>query len=82
MVLQGQDAWRRHPLLSGLWKKPLPHFGTAVGLFGAYLIADYMFDKAMKVPDAPRKSKVAYAIPEDAPIGDVMPEAHMKGGHH
>jgi hypothetical protein len=33
MVFAGQDAWRKHPLLSGNWKKPFPGVGTAAVLF-------------------------------------------------
>lgn len=36
MVLAGQDAWRKHPLISGCWKKPLPGLGLAIGLFTFY----------------------------------------------
>jgi hypothetical protein len=43
MVFKGQDAWRRHPLFTGLWKSPLPGFKYAVGIYGAYLGAEYLF---------------------------------------
>jgi hypothetical protein len=47
MVLSGQDAWRKHPLLAGCWKKPLPHLGLAIGIFTTYVIAENIFTRAM-----------------------------------
>lgn len=46
MVLQGQDAWRKHPLLSGMARKPFPMLGTAVGIFAIYLVVDATFSYA------------------------------------
>lgn len=43
MVFAGQDAWRKHPLLSGCWKAPFPGLGTAFGLFIGYVIMETMF---------------------------------------
>ena len=45
MVFAGQDAWRKHPLLYQNYKRPLPGFGIALGIFGAYLGLDYIFGK-------------------------------------
>jgi hypothetical protein len=41
MVLGSQDKWRKHPLLAGGWKKPLPGLGMAAGIFALYLAVDY-----------------------------------------
>lgn len=41
MVLAGQDAWRRHPLLHNCAKKPFPGLGLAVGIFSVYLVFDW-----------------------------------------
>jgi hypothetical protein len=46
MVFAGQDKWRKHPLLAGQWRKPLPGFGIAVGIFATYLVAEKLFDMA------------------------------------
>ena len=43
MVLQGQDAWRKHPLLSGCWKAPLPGLGMAFGIFVGYCFLEQMY---------------------------------------
>ncbi len=42
MVFAGQDAWRKHPLLAGCYRRPLPGLGTAVAIFGFYLAIDYI----------------------------------------
>lgn len=43
MVFAGQDAWRKHPLIYGCYKKPFPGLGVAVGIFGIYLAMDTAF---------------------------------------
>ena len=43
MPFHGQDAWRRHPLFTNLWKNPLPGFKPAVIVFSAYMVADYSY---------------------------------------
>ncbi len=79
MVLQGQDAWRKHPLISGLWKKPFPHLGLAAGLFAVYCTAEFMINKAVgPTPSAP---KAKYSLKESGL--DTMPESRkIGGGHH
>lgn len=77
MVLSGQDAWRKHKLLSGLWKKPLPHLGTAVGLFAAFCIADAAFESAMKLPSTAPKSKYTFSVNDI----DQLPETHKVEDH-
>ena len=44
MVLKGQDAWRKHPLISQQWKKPFPGLGTACCIFAVYLACDYFYN--------------------------------------
>ena len=82
MVLQGQDAWRKHPLLSGLWKKPFPHLGLAVGLFAVYCAAETVFTHAMTPPPTPAKQK--YTFTPGNEFNDVAPETKKLGGggHH
>jgi len=43
MVFKGQDAWRKHPLLANCHANPFPHFRIAVGIFSAYVIADWAY---------------------------------------
>lgn len=43
MPFHGQDAWRRHPLFTNLWKDPLPGFRPAVMVFGAYMVGEYAY---------------------------------------
>lgn len=80
MVLRGQDAWRKHPLIAGCWKKPFPGLGIATALFATYCIIDMSISNVMKpLPSPPGKPKMAF---EDAgDVGDTMPEGHRKGGH-
>lgn len=40
MVFKGQDAWRKHPLLSDCHRKPFPAFGIALKIFAVYLVVD------------------------------------------
>lgn len=40
MVFAGQDAWRRHPMLTGCYKRPFPGFGYAVAIFAGYCVVD------------------------------------------
>lgn len=82
MVLGGQDAWRKHPLISGCWKKPFPHMGLALGLFGVYLAGDYMFNVAMKIPDSHHAAKPKYKFIPAGDLGDTMPEVEKRGGGH
>ena len=46
MVLRGQDAWRRHPLLHNLWKSPLPGFVPAVVVFSTLVGMEYAYNFA------------------------------------
>ncbi|CAM9239817.1 unnamed protein product [Pylaiella littoralis] len=40
MVFAGQDAWRKHPMLTNCYKRPFPGFGIALGIFTGYCILD------------------------------------------
>lgn len=40
MVFQGQDKWRKHPLLSGNAKRPFPALGSAIIAFSFYYTYD------------------------------------------
>lgn len=44
MVFSGQDVWRKHPMLTGCFKRPFPGLGIAVGIFASY----YMLEKTYK----------------------------------
>ena len=43
MVLQGQDKWRKHPLIFRTWKRPFPMLGTAVAVFALICIGEELF---------------------------------------
>jgi NADH-ubiquinone oxidoreductase B12 subunit family len=43
MVFQHQDAWRRHPLFTNLYRNPFPGFQKAVVIFGVYLVLETGF---------------------------------------
>lgn len=40
MVFAGQDAWRKHPMLTGCYRRPFPGFGYAVAIFAGYCVVD------------------------------------------
>jgi len=46
MNFRGQDAWRRHPFISGLWKEPFPGLKPAIVAFGIFLAVDYALKPA------------------------------------
>lgn len=50
MVLAGQDAWRKHPLIHECWKKPFPGLGTAAVIFGLYLAYDNFWSSKHGTP--------------------------------
>mmetsp|Transcript_12817 Transcript_12817/g.11628 ORF Transcript_12817/g.11628 Transcript_12817/m.11628 type:complete len:82 (+) Transcript_12817:53-298(+) len=81
MVFSGQDAWRKHPSISGRWKKPLPFLGLATSLFIGFVI----IDSAINVVTAPPKheKKVLIKYKEAGDFGDTMPDAKLiKKSHH
>ncbi|CAB1107812.1 unnamed protein product [Ectocarpus sp. CCAP 1310/34] len=51
MVFAGQDAWRKHPMLTGCYKRPFPGLGIALGLFAGYCV----LDGTIKFATAPTK---------------------------
>jgi hypothetical protein len=51
MVFQGQDAWRRHALFTGLWKEPFPGLKKAVVIYGVYYCFETVY-KSMIAPSA------------------------------
>ena len=79
MVLGGQDAWRKHPLVSGLWKKPFPHLGLAVGLFAVYCTGEALVTH-FTTPAPSTHYKPKYKI--KATEADLMPESVKIGGDH
>ncbi|KAJ8602027.1 hypothetical protein CTAYLR_002711 [Chrysophaeum taylorii] len=74
-IFASQDAWRRHPMLSGGAKglKPFPGILTAAGIFAAYLVLDIGWKQ---MTYSPNTGAVYKYIKED--VGEV-PE--LKGGH-
>lgn len=40
MVFAGQDAWRKHPMITNCYKRPFPGFGIALGIFAGYCVLD------------------------------------------
>lgn len=57
MPFHGQDAWRRHPLFTNLWKDPLPGFRPAVIVFGAYMVGEYAYKWLNYQMNAPAQLK-------------------------
>jgi len=52
MVFQHQDAWRRHPLFTGLWKDPLPGFKKAIFIYGLFVLGEYGYKYITATPKA------------------------------
>jgi hypothetical protein len=82
MVLRGQDAWRKHPLIAGCWKKPFPGLGIATGLFAVYCVMDWTFSAATAPPLLKTAHKPKFAFEDAGDLGDTMPEGHRTGGGH
>ena len=40
MVLQGQDAWRAHPVFRNLWRHAFPGFRLGAMAFGVFVVAE------------------------------------------
>jgi len=55
MVFQGQDAWRRHPLFTNLYKEPFPGIKKAAIIYGIYLGFEYAY-RSLAAPPSPAKS--------------------------
>jgi hypothetical protein len=55
MPFHGQDAWRRHPLFTNLWKDPLPGFRPAVIVFSVYMLGEYAYKYVNYQLNAPPK---------------------------
>lgn len=53
MVFKGQDAWRRHPVVSNLWRNPFPGIQKAAAIYAIYLGLEY----AYRFSTAPSKIK-------------------------
>ena len=54
MVLRGQDAWRKHPLLYKCWRNPFPGLLPAAAVFSAYVAGEYAY-KFIKYGPPPKK---------------------------
>jgi len=50
MVFQHQDAWRKHPLFTGLWKSPLPGLRNAVAIYAVYMAGEIAYKAAFGAP--------------------------------
>jgi hypothetical protein len=82
MVFAGQDAWRKHPLIYQCYKKPFPGLGTAVTIFGSYLLLDWVLTSMKTAPYELHHSKVQYSYKEAGDYGDTMPEVKVKNVKH
>mmetsp|Transcript_23924 Transcript_23924/g.31134 ORF Transcript_23924/g.31134 Transcript_23924/m.31134 type:complete len:92 (-) Transcript_23924:219-494(-) len=71
-IFAGQDAWRRHPMMSGCIKDSFPGLGYASAIFGAYLVISFVTD------DTPAPTYPTFTY-EKASVGAV-PEV-SEGGH-
>lgn len=54
MVLQGQDKWRKHPLIFEAWRRPFPMLGVSAVLFTCFCIGESLWKGAQRrAPDQP-----------------------------
>ena len=49
MPFAGQDAWRKHPLISGLWKDPFPGLRPAAIAFAAFCVFDWVREEKERI---------------------------------
>lgn len=54
MVFKGQDAWRRHPLFTNLWRDPFPGIRPAIVIFGLYVGIEYAVKRITTPTPIPR----------------------------
>ncbi|GMH79637.1 hypothetical protein TrVE_jg13671 [Triparma verrucosa] len=54
MPFAGQDSWRKHPLLSGLWRDPFPGLRPAIFAFAAFCTFEYGWKKMTAIQYAPK----------------------------
>lgn len=82
MVFQGQDAWRKHPLLAGCYRKPFPGLKTAVGIFATYVVVEAIYNYATAPTPQIEEPKVKYF--DRGTAGSNMPGALVKTkvAHH
>eukprot|EP00518_Triparma_eleuthera_P001951 CAMPEP_0182457924 /NCGR_PEP_ID=MMETSP1319-20130603/3387_1 /TAXON_ID=172717 /ORGANISM="Bolidomonas pacifica, Strain RCC208" /LENGTH=76 /DNA_ID=CAMNT_0024656495 /DNA_START=134 /DNA_END=364 /DNA_ORIENTATION=+ len=57
MPFAGQDAWRKHPLISGLWKDPFPGLRPAAIAFAAFCVFDWGWTNMTKLQYGPKQPK-------------------------
>jgi hypothetical protein len=79
MVLQGQDKWRKNPLIAGMWKKPFPHLPLAIGIFASYCAIEYVYDKATEIPAATVKPSIRW---QSTGIDTTAEPIKIGGDHH
>ena len=82
MVLQGQDKWRKHPLIFEAWRKPFPMLGTAIVVFTAFCIGEYAYKSAQN--SRPQLAVYRYTANPNggAPILQKrVPKTHDHHGH-
>lgn len=50
MVLQGQDAWRQHPVFRNLWRSAFPGFRLGAMAFGAFVVVETAYKLVSPAP--------------------------------
>ena len=82
MVLQGQDKWRKHPLIFEAWRRPFPMLGTAIVLFSAFCIGEYFYNNSKKSQPSLAVYRYIANPSGGAPILQKrVPAAHGHHGH-
>lgn len=69
MVFAGQDAWRKHPMLTNCYKRAFPGFGVAVGIFAGYCVLDQAAKYAFGERRDDRRQQIDASRVKEAPGG-------------
>mmetsp|Transcript_47115 Transcript_47115/g.106761 ORF Transcript_47115/g.106761 Transcript_47115/m.106761 type:complete len:99 (-) Transcript_47115:349-645(-) len=78
-IFAAQDAWRRHPMLSGCIKEAFPGLGYASAIFGTYLLFSTAGSMFGSTPHGKEK-KFKFEQEEVGAMPSGPPAS--SGGHH
>jgi hypothetical protein len=73
-MFSGQDAWRKHHLITGCARNPLPGLGTALVIFAGYCVAEAGYTYVTGMPILLFKFDIIF---EDFSISDTTLDVHF-----
>lgn len=74
VMFSGQDAWRKHHLITGCARNPLPGLGTALVIFAGYCVAEAGYTYVTGMPILLFKFDMIF---EDFSISDTTLDVHF-----